>query len=508
MSSHPSSSPNWPAAIAAARADLAAGRPGDARDRLTSVHDDPTAPDEAVRLCASALRRLGLNAAALPLLQRLVHANPASSNAEHNLAAALGDLGEMAAAADAAKRALGKGGTAPETWLVLGRALQGQGRLAEAEAAFARSLSLRPQQIEARRDLAQLIWMRTGDAPAAMAPLDLSTVGLDLRPALAAIGAAAMIDMVGEKAAYDWLAPLLKTRSDAGLHLAAARAAGGFDPALALAHAQAATEAAPAAPDARIALATALVAAGRALEALPLLDAYIRDLPQDQYAVALRYTAWRVLSDPRALDSADYAALVRGYDLVAPDRIEAPFAWMTEAGQALARLHPFQAHPFDQSIRAGVQAPIDPRRVGEPVLDAVFEALSAPIDAYVASMAGRDDPMSRRASSDGWDMTGAWSVRLRAGGRHTDHVHPKGWVSSALHVVTPQPDPDAPRAGWLRFGAVRLGIGLSLEAEHWVEPRPGRVVLFPSWMWHGTEPFTADGERLTIAFDVQPRGRD
>ncbi|HYD23379.1 MAG TPA: putative 2OG-Fe(II) oxygenase [Croceibacterium sp.] len=34
-----------------------------------------------------------------------------------------------------------------------------------------------------------------------------------------------------------------------------------------------------------------------------------------------------------------------------------------------------------------------------------------------------------------------------------------------------------------------------------IEPRPGRLVLFPSAMWHGTRPFPA-GERLTVAFDV------
>ena len=34
-----------------------------------------------------------------------------------------------------------------------------------------------------------------------------------------------------------------------------------------------------------------------------------------------------------------------------------------------------------------------------------------------------------------------------------------------------------------------------------IEPKPGRLVLFPSTMWHGTEPFAA-GERLTVAFDV------
>ena len=36
-----------------------------------------------------------------------------------------------------------------------------------------------------------------------------------------------------------------------------------------------------------------------------------------------------------------------------------------------------------------------------------------------------------------------------------------------------------------------------------VEPEPGRLVLFPSYMWHGTIPF-GSGDRLTAAFDYQP----
>jgi tetratricopeptide (TPR) repeat protein len=495
--------PNRSNALAAARADLAQGRPDLALGRLEHFVEEPDAPAEAVRVCASALRALGLNAAARPLLERYVAANPTSAVAEHNLAAALGDLGDVAGAARAARRALDKGGKAPETWLVMGRALQGLGRLQEAEAAFRHSLALRPAQIATRRDLAQLIWMRTGDRVAAMAPFETADVPTEMHQTLIALGTAAMLDMTSDRAAYAWLKPFLAGPGGSGLHLAAAKAAGGFDPQLALSHAQAAFEAAPG-PDARMAVVTALMACSRAAEALPMLDAHLREIPQDQYAIALRYTAWRVLSDPRALGPDDYAALVQGYELSAPATAPGLSGWMSEVGVSLRRLHAFEAHPFDQSVRDGVQAPIDPRWVGDPVLDDVFAALNAPIDAYVGSMTGRGDPMSVRARP-AWDMTGAWSVRLRAGGRHADHVHPRGWVSSALHIATPAPTPDAPRAGWLRFGAMRLGVGLELSAEHWVEPRPGRVVLFPSWMWHGTEPFTGPGERLTIAFDVQPR---
>jgi hypothetical protein len=37
-----------------------------------------------------------------------------------------------------------------------------------------------------------------------------------------------------------------------------------------------------------------------------------------------------------------------------------------------------------------------------------------------------------------------------------------------------------------------------------VQPVPGRLVLFPSYMWHGTIPFHATTARTTIAFDAVP----
>ncbi|MEO8925573.1 MAG: putative 2OG-Fe(II) oxygenase [Caulobacteraceae bacterium] len=43
-----------------------------------------------------------------------------------------------------------------------------------------------------------------------------------------------------------------------------------------------------------------------------------------------------------------------------------------------------------------------------------------------------------------------------------------------------------------------------LPPEHFVKPEPGLLVLFPSYMWHGTVQFSGDQPRLTIAFDVAP----
>jgi len=83
--------------------------------------------------------------------RRGLAANPQDAAAWHNLAAAEGDLGHARAAEEAARRAISLGLAAPETRFVLGRALQDQGRLDEAEAMFEETLALRPAYADAHR---------------------------------------------------------------------------------------------------------------------------------------------------------------------------------------------------------------------------------------------------------------------------------------------------------------------------------------------------------------------
>src|SRR5690606_30814606 len=71
-----------------------------------------------------------------------------------------------------ARRAFALGGDAPETWLVLARALMGQDRHDEADKAFRQVLARRPGDLGAVTDLCQLIWMRTEDLTAALAPVE------------------------------------------------------------------------------------------------------------------------------------------------------------------------------------------------------------------------------------------------------------------------------------------------------------------------------------------------
>ncbi|HET7591591.1 MAG TPA: putative 2OG-Fe(II) oxygenase, partial [Rhodanobacteraceae bacterium] len=135
---------------------------------------------------------------------------------------------------------------------------------------------------------------------------------------------------------------------------------------------------------------------------------------------------------------------------------------------------------------------------------ALFKAFDAPIRDYIARIGHGSDPLPRR-NLGGYRFNGSWSVRLRASGFHHNHVHPRGWISSACYVALPEGMVNpADRGGTLTFAEPGILTTPPLPAEHEVRPEPGTLVLFPSYFWHGTVPFSGERMRLTVAFDAVP----
>jgi hypothetical protein len=57
-------------------------------------------------------------------------------------------------------------------------------------------------------------------------------------------------------------------------------------------------------------------------------------------------------------------------------------------------------------------------------------------------------------------------VRLSAQGFHTNHMHPKGWISSALYIAVPDEVTGASDdAGYIQFGAPEAKLGLNLPPD-------------------------------------------
>ncbi len=465
-------------------------------------------PDHAILAeHASALKALGQPEKALSIHERAAQIYPDSAVAHHNLAASLGDLGHAARAERSAARALSRGGDAPQTWLVQARALLGLRRLDEAERAFRGAIAREPGYVDAHRDLAQLIWMRTEDPAAATALLDAELRADPGRHALWALRANLLHHAGDLDGALATLLAAIRIHPDQpALQLSASRIAalaGQAD--AAVRYAERAAALAPG-DHAEAALFAACVAAGQPERADAIASRMVERRPSDQRALAYRATAWRLLGDPRYATLYDYAALVRSWRMDVPDGWDSLDAYLADLARALGGVHAFRTHPLDQSLRHGSQA-AHLLSSDDPTIRAFFRAVDGPIRRHLADLGRGADPLRVR-NTGGYGYQGAWSVRLRPGGFHTDHIHPEGWLSSACYVALP-PTEAASREAWIKFGEPGIPTRPALGPEHFVRPEPGLLVLFPSYMWHGTVPFRGDATRLSVAFDLVPqRARD
>ena len=430
-------------------------------------------------------------------LRHTLAANPYDRVSWHNLAAAEGDLGRAAEAEAAARRAIALGIPAPETRLVLAGALQDLNRLDEAELMFEEALALRPNYPEAHRNLAQLRWMRSGDAAAALRALDAALRRAPRDTQLHLVRSIAL-EFMGDKARAlaSAEAGLAATPSDLQLlqqasHLSAELGEG----ARAADLAQRAAAAAPGFAPVQFTLCEALLASGDIAQAAAVAARLCAADPLNQHALALAATAWRLAGDAR------YRAL---YDYERFTHTEMMGAPLEALAADLNALHRYRAHPFQQSVRGGGQLPIHAKEMERPSIAALFQRLEEAVARHLARLGGGTDPFRWR-NTGRFALAGAWSVRLSSGGYHTDHVHQRGWISSAFYVsVPPVMKPEAAHAGWLRLGRPGITTQPALDPEHRVKPEPGKLVLFPSYMWHGVEPFESDAPRLTVAFDVVP----
>jgi len=255
-----------------------------------------------------------------------------------------------------------------------------------------------------------------------------------------------------------------------------------------------------------ISVAEAAIAAGDPEKAASFCEKSMALAPHDQVALAILGTAWRMLGDERDEDLNGYDSLIRIYDLEPPEGFCDMESYNGELNAWLDRMHPATREYLEQSLRNGTQTPDKLFGAGHDLVERLQVRIREAVGRYIADMKPDDKHplLSRRARN--FDYTGSWSSRLRDCGFHTNHVHPEGWISSCYYVALPPAVEDhRGRQGWIKFGEPALDVALKEPIRRAIQPRPGRLVLFPSYMWHGTIPFHDTQPRTTIAFDVIPK---
>jgi len=449
---------------------------------------------------ATALGRLHIDherfADAEAVYQRLPSEQQSTATVAYGMATAALGLGLAERAESLLNAAIRQYGDVPEMLFMRGRARAELGN-PEALDDYRRSYTAKPTGY-ALKALASLLYMNGEEAEFR----SLLQQEVASHPALAGLAASLLKDAGDPAAAVEMLAgrddteELLASRAAAHLELGEAGEAETLS--------RQALQRAPAHRVSSGNLVSALLMQGRYDDALPLIRELRAAEPDRQHWIAYEATALRH-TDPDA-----YRALVRVDEHVQPYRLPTPKGYDSLEAfndafmDVLNELHLYRQRPLDQSLRGGTQTARDLMGVDHPVVDAFRDALDEPIRAYLESIGTAEDHPLTARNRGTYKFQGCWSVRLVGQGFHVNHVHPEGWISSAYYVSVPPLEDDGRHAGWIKFGEPPFATTPASPPERWVRPESGMLVLFPSFLWHGTGPIDDDAVRVTAPFDAVP----
>ena len=439
-------------------------------------------------------------------LRRAVEIAPAYGAARYNLAAVLADQEQSEEALEHAAAALRHGAKPRSVSLVQARALIQLDRFEDAERQLLGLLRADAGDVEAHGLLLQLRQLRGDEEPLAAMRTAAQTPTAPPRLRLAFADAARRAGATAEAEAI--LRELMNTFGPEPMLLSSLatvlQESGRTSEALDAARASIARL-----PDDAVVAENFVVAAlcaGAGPEALPIIEKFRARKPLDQRWITYRLDIARlrqrrgirelVRSCARRIDRRSATARrIRDHRGIsfrprAGAAIAAPAAKSSARPESASR-HPDLAQPAGESRRGNRERCCSPSgRLSRTCRHVPAATCTHPFHARNVSPA---------------EIIGCWSVRLRRGGFHVNHIHPEGWVSSAYYASVPgEVDDSTLRSGWLKFGEPRFAVpGLAPFLE--VQPRPGRLVLFPSYLWHGTHALRGDAPRMSVAFDAVPQ---
>ncbi len=437
--------------------------------RLLVAHPDHAGAAHLAGVIEAEAGHLG---EAVRLLSRAVENAPNNAPALAALAACLAGCGHPLEAVEHYRRALAAMPGLTEARIRLGDLLADLGRRGEAIGCYRRAASERPQDAMLLSNLGSLLaeeaqWDEAIAAFRAALALDgrLTKTHANLGTALKEIGR--LDECV---ASYHAALAIDPTEHSALTGLGAAHLKRG-EPDDAVKVLERAVAAGPMPTRALCYLALALTAAGRGDEAQKIAD------PDSQVVVT-------ELPLPDGFDDLDSfnAALIA-------DVTEHPtLVW----------------EPGGKTTRGGAQTG-DLLLQPTPAIRAFEGALREAIDRLLEERAVDPDHPHLRRRPDQYALN-IWGTVLQESGQQLSHIHASAWLSGVYYAELPRGTGGESHAGWIEFG--RPGYGLPEPegiATRLVEPKVGRLVMFPSYLFHNTVPFAGDDRRISIAFDLLPR---
>jgi hypothetical protein len=203
----------------------------------------------------------------------------------------------------------------------------------------------------------------------------------------------------------------------------------------------------------------------------------------------------------------DLDRFVKIIDLAPPESYATAERFMNALTSEIVSNPTLKPDPVDKATKGGFQTSGLPQRSDRAVCT-VLELIRAAVDEFEVSLpAALRDPFVTERPRQAW--LHAWAVVYPGDGWQTSHIHDDGWLSGVYYVSVPKTSSGNPRAGCLVLGSLQHN-GPSVDPP-WgirdVDPVPGRLVLFPSYIPHATIPTKSTDQRICISFDVVAAAR-
>ena len=487
------------------------GRLAEADPLYSQIIAAEPAHRQALRLQGILARQCGEHARSVQLLSRLVELVADDPVPHNELGLTYLASGELYAAQQALGDALACDADNLQARVNLGAVLQRRGYFAAAAEHYATCLDSVPDDLEIHCNLANAL-LEAGQGERAMRQIDRALEISPSTPALLANRGAILLGLerYADAAAVLEQALALEPADDmALLNLALARRHLD-EPAAAAAALTGAVRINPANARAVADLANTEMQLGQNEQALRRCRDFLARFPGERLVLATySYALTETGEHEQALALQGLDELVTIVDCPAPDG----FADLATFNARLADYlltHESRIHdPVRKATTGGTQTgELDAAE--HPLIAAFSQIADAAIEQTVArwrQLGFAGHPVMAYAAEHRALRT--WGTVLEAGGAQTPHMHPLGWISGVYYVQLPAGmRANDPAAGALEFGRPPAHMHAPGEPDlRIIEPVAGRLVLFPSWCFHRTLPFSGNGQRISVAFDVVPLAR-
>lgn len=260
----------------------------------------------------------------------------------------------------------------------------------------------------------------------------------------------------------------------------------------------------PSSPEPYSDIAKRQLEAGDSEGALRTVTQGIERFPGDTGALAIQSVAAMVTG------RRDIADPLLDFDgLMGRVRVTPPTGWTSLAEFNAALAEHVENHPSVEFAPAD-HATQDGYHTGELMLEpmgpirGLEEVIRGAVDRYC-----RDHPVDpahpflhRAPGSFGLNI---WAIILQQAGHQIPHIHPGAWLSGVYYPKLPPVIGDNTQAGWIEFGRPSDSYTGDVDPDViMIRPEEGLMLLFPSYLYHRTIPFSGDGTRISIAFDICP----